>query len=65
LLLALCTNGRNIFSEAYIRVNNLPASATLQRAVNGLTNDGIIDKIGNEYFISDPFFKLFLKDFSF
>jgi hypothetical protein len=64
LLLALCSSGKNIFSEAYIRANNLPSSATLQRAVEGLTNDGIIDKIGGEYFISDPFFKLFLKDFS-
>jgi len=63
LLLALCVDGRNIFSEAYIRVNHLPSSATLQRAVSGLTNDGIIDRIGNEYFVSDPFFKLFLKDF--
>jgi hypothetical protein len=64
LLLALCSSGKNIFSEAYIRANNLPSSATLQRAVDGLTNDGIIDKMGGEYFISDPFFKLFLKDFS-
>ncbi|MDR0688524.1 MAG: ATP-binding protein [Prevotellaceae bacterium] len=64
LLLALCRDGKNIFSEAYIRANNLPNSATLQRAVTGLTSDGIIDKTGREYFISDPFFKLFLKDFS-
>jgi len=63
LLLALCTSGKNIFSEAYIKSNNLPVSATLQRAVNGLINNGIIDKISNEYFISDPFFKLFLKSF--
>jgi AAA+ ATPase superfamily predicted ATPase len=64
LLLALCMDGKNIFSEGYIRANHLPAFATLQRAVSGLTNDGIIDRTGSEYFISDPFFKLFLKDFS-
>jgi AAA+ ATPase superfamily predicted ATPase len=64
LLLALCIDGKNIFSEAYLKTNSLPSAATLQRAVNGLTNDGIIDRIGSEYFISDPFFKLFLKDFS-
>ena len=63
LLLALCSDGKNIFSQTYIRTNHLPAPATLQRAVNGLTNDGVIDRLGNEYFISDPFFKLFLKDF--
>jgi AAA+ ATPase superfamily predicted ATPase len=64
LLIALGTNGKNIFSEAYIRANHLPSPATLQRAVKDLTNDGIIDRIGNEHFVSDPFFKLFLKDFS-
>jgi hypothetical protein len=62
LLMALCTEGKNIFSEAYIKTNHLPSSATLQRAVSGLINNGIIDKLGSEYFISDPFFKLFLKD---
>jgi AAA+ ATPase superfamily predicted ATPase len=61
LLLALCSSGKNIFSEAYIRRYRLPTSATLQRAASGLTNDGIIDRMGNEFFISDPFFKLFLK----
>ncbi|MDR1809775.1 MAG: ATP-binding protein [Prevotella sp.] len=60
LLLALCSDGKNIFSETYIKANNLPSAATLQRAVVGLTNDGIIDRFGNEYFISDPFFKLFV-----
>lgn len=65
LLNALCSDGKNVFSEAYIRANQLPTPATLQRSVKGLTNDGIIDKTGNEYFISDPFFKLFLKSFSF
>ncbi|MDR1543032.1 MAG: hypothetical protein LBS50_01205 [Prevotellaceae bacterium] len=29
--------------------------------VKWLTNDGIMDKTGNEYFISDPFFKMFSK----
>lgn len=62
LLLALCTNGANIFSEAYIRMHRLPGSATLQRAASGLTNDGIIDRMGSEYFISDPFYKLFIKE---
>lgn len=61
LLLALCSSGKNIFSEAFIRRYRLPSSATLQRAVSGLTNDGIIDRMGSEYFISDPFFNFFLK----
>ena len=62
LLIALCTNGENIFSELYRKTHRLPSSATLQRAVKGLTQDGIIDKIGSGYFITDPFFKLYLQE---
>ncbi len=65
LLIALCTNGENVFSESYRQTHRLPSSATLQRAVKGLTNDGIIDKIESEHFITDPFFKLFLQDIAF
>lgn len=65
LLIALCTNGENIFSETYRKMHHLPSSATLQRAEKGLINDGVIDKIGSEYFITDPFFRLFLKEFSY
>lgn len=62
LLLALCSSGKNIFSEAYIKKHRLPTPATLQRAISELTNNGITGRIDNEYFISDPFFKLFLKE---
>jgi AAA+ ATPase superfamily predicted ATPase len=60
LLQALITNGKNPFSTAYIKEHRLPGAATLQRAVNGLITDGIVEKINDEYFIADPFFKLFL-----
>ncbi|MDR0814831.1 MAG: ATP-binding protein [Bacteroidales bacterium] len=60
LLQALRINGKNIFSTAYIANHRLPGVTTLQRAVNGLINDGTIEKMNNEYFITDPFFKLFL-----
>ncbi len=62
LLIALCTNGENIFSESYRKTHRLPSSATLQRAEKGLVNDGIIDKIGSEHFITDPFLKIFLQN---
>lgn len=62
LLVALCTEGENIFSESYRKTHRLPSSATLQRAVKGLTQDGVIDKIGSEHFITDPFFKFYLQD---
>jgi AAA+ ATPase superfamily predicted ATPase len=61
LLQALTKNGENIFSSSYIKKHNLSSVATLQRAVQGLIKDGIVDKINGQYFISDPFFKIFLK----
>lgn len=64
LLQALCSSGKNIFSENYLRNNNLPAASTIQRAAKGLLNSGIIDKQHDEYFISDPFFKMYIKKFS-
>ncbi|NLD23803.1 MAG: ATP-binding protein [Bacteroidales bacterium] len=63
LLIALCTNGENIFSESYRSTHRLPSTATLQRAERGLIYDGVIDKIDNKHFITDPFFKLFLNSY--
>jgi AAA+ ATPase superfamily predicted ATPase len=60
LLQTLIVNGKNIFSTDYIQSHRLPSAATLQRAVNGLIKDGVIEKMNDEYFIADPFFKLFL-----
>lgn len=60
LLLALTQNSENIFSENYLKANNLPNSSTLQTSVKGLLNNGLIDKKENAYFICDPFFRLFL-----
>ncbi|GAB6012418.1 AAA family ATPase [Viscerimonas tarda] len=60
LLQALTVNGKNIFSTTYITSHRLPGSTTLQRAVKGLIMDGTIEKMNGEYFITDPFFRLFL-----
>jgi AAA+ ATPase superfamily predicted ATPase len=62
LLQTLVISGKNIFSTEYIRQHNLPSTATLQRAVTGLVNDGIIDKFNGAYFVADPFFYMFLKN---
>jgi AAA+ ATPase superfamily predicted ATPase len=62
LLQALTKSGKNIFSSSYIRTYNLPSTATLQRATQGLINDGTIDKINGNYFIADPFFKIFVEN---
>ena len=60
LLKALSYERKNIFSAAYINKYRLSTASTLQRSVKELINDGIIEKSGREYFIADPFFKLFL-----
>ncbi len=60
LLKALTINGKNIFSEDYIRHHRLPGSSTIQRAERELIKEGIIEKLNNQYFISDPFFKLYI-----
>ncbi len=62
LLRALTIGGKIIFSTDYIKTHRLPAASTLQRAVKELIKDGIIEKINNEYFIADPFFKLFVSE---
>jgi AAA+ ATPase superfamily predicted ATPase len=61
LLKALTYERKNIFSATYINRYRLSAVGTLQRSVKKLINDGIIEKKGNEYFIADPFFKLFVE----
>jgi AAA+ ATPase superfamily predicted ATPase len=66
LLQALTKDGKNIFSVPYIRAHRLTSVATIQRAAKGLLDDGIIEKLHDEYFIADPFFRLFVvnTDFS-
>ena len=60
LLKALTVERKNIFSTAYIKKYRLPTVSTLQRSVKELINTGIVEKKGDEYFIADPFFKLFV-----
>ena len=63
LLKALTIEGKSIFSAEYISHYRLPAAATLQRAVKELINNGIVEKTTNEYFIADPFFKMFVAQY--
>ena len=61
LLKALTIEGKNIYSANYINKHRLSAVSTLQRSVKELINKGVIEKKKEEYYITDPFFKLFLK----
>jgi predicted transcriptional regulator len=60
LLRALTMEGKNIFSADYIKKHRLSSASTLQRSVQELVNNGIIEKKGDEYFFADPFLKLFV-----
>jgi len=60
LLKALASDGKNIYSADYIKKHRLPTISTLQRSVKNLVDKGIVEKKGDEYFIADPFFKMFM-----
>jgi len=60
LLRALAISGQNIYSNDYAREFRLSAPSTTQKAINGLINDGLIDRQGNQYLFNDPFFKRYV-----
>lgn len=64
LLKALVKNGENIFAADYTKRFRLSTASTTQKAVLVLMDSGIIDKTGNTYFISDPFFKRFIQNYA-
>lgn len=64
LLLALVHSGENIFSSQYTKQFYLTTPSTTQKSVSALLDAGIIEKSGNSYFISDPFFKMYLMRFA-
>jgi AAA+ ATPase superfamily predicted ATPase len=59
-LFALAKEGKEIFSRAFLEKNRLQTSSGVQRSVSVLMRKGIIDKIGEEYVIEDPFFRRWL-----
>jgi hypothetical protein len=48
--------GRQPFSDAYRRENNLPAPSTVQKAVEALVADELIERYEAGYRIAEPFF---------
>jgi len=63
LLKALTIEGKSIFSTEYINKHRLSATATVQRSAKEMLNKGIIERTGNEYYIADPFFKMFVEQY--
>jgi AAA+ ATPase superfamily predicted ATPase len=60
LLKSLLVSGENVFSANYGKQFRLSATSTTQKALLGLLEDGVIEKVEGNYFIADPFFKRFL-----
>ena len=60
LLKALIVSGENLFSSGYTKKFRLTAASTTQKALAGLIESGIVEKVEGRYFIGDPFFKKFI-----
>ena len=60
LLKSLLVSGENVFSADYTKRFRLSATSTTQKALIGLVEDSIVEKVEGKYFIADPFFRRFL-----
>lgn len=56
-------SGKNIFSHEFIEENNLGVLPSVQSSIRLLVKRDILDKENNEYFITDVFFKEWIKQF--
>jgi len=63
-LKSLLVSGENVFSAEYAKRFRLSATSTTQKALLGLLESGIVEKVEGIYFIGDPFFKRFLSRYA-
>ncbi len=62
ILIAIASSGgENIFSKDFIRANDLGAVSSVQTSINLLMKKEIIEKEGNTYYITDVFFKEWIR----
>jgi hypothetical protein len=47
--------GRQTFSAAYRREHNLPAASTLQKAIDALLEDELVERAGQGFRVAEPF----------
>ncbi|MBN2071723.1 MAG: ATP-binding protein [Candidatus Krumholzibacteriota bacterium] len=59
--LAVESPGPEIFGTVFITKYNLSTPSSVQRAVNNLLARDVIDRDGNRFFISDRFFKIWIR----
>ncbi len=62
-LLALVRENTGIYSKAFLDRYKLQTVSGVQRSVSVLMQKGIIDKVGEEYVMEDPFFRRWLLEF--
>lgn len=60
LMNTLALDNKNVFSTEYAKEHRLSAPSTTQKALNGLIDSNIIEKIGNQYNYCDPFFREYI-----
>jgi len=61
VLFAISESGSNIFSKEYTAKYGLSSGSSTQRAVQKIVDLAIVEKSGEEYLFSDPFFKKYIQ----
>jgi hypothetical protein len=61
VLFAISESGSNIFSKEYTAKYGLSSGSSTQRALQKIVDLAIVEKSGEEYLFSDPFFKNYIQ----
>lgn len=64
LLKAVSYSGKNIFSANYLSQHRLGSASSVQKALLVLLEEGLLEKEGDCYFLSDPFLKRYLANYA-
>jgi hypothetical protein len=64
LIKSLLISGENLFSADYAKRFRLSATSTTQKALLGLVESDVVEKVDGNYFIADPFFKRFISRYA-
>jgi AAA+ ATPase superfamily predicted ATPase len=62
VLHAIMEDNKNIFNSTFIEKHRLTSASSVQRAVERFLKDEILEKKGDKYVFTDPFFKYWLEN---
>ena len=62
VLHAIMEDNKNIFNAAFIEKYRLTSASSVQRAVQRFKKDDILERKGNKYVFTDPFFRYWLEN---